>query len=83
MLTRRLNLSARQIAERGDRYTDAFLGLQVAHTTSSGDVLVGVVESFANPADRASGYPIIRFPDGRWARGERVLQVVIEQGVQA
>lgn len=75
--TRRVTLSARNVAEEGSRYTDAFVGLIVAHTTASGDVLTGVVESFTNPVTGAVGWPVIRFADGRWARGTLELAVIV------
>lgn len=74
--TRRVTLSDRKIAENGSRYTDHFVGLTVVWTGFDGDAHVGVVESFVNPLTGAVGYPIIRFPDGRWARGYRELSVV-------
>lgn len=71
--TRRVTVSARKVAEAGADYWQQFLGLQVVYTAFDGEQLVGVVEGFAN------GYPVIWFADGRWARGDLDLRVVVDE----
>jgi hypothetical protein len=56
-------------------YAQTFVGLDVVVDTSEGP-LVGVVEGFRSPVSGAYGFPIVRFPDGRWTRVEYSLDVV-------
>jgi hypothetical protein len=64
--------SRRRIAFEGRAYTDQFLGAEAIHVTWDGEVLRGVVESWgAHGAIRVGDeHCVIRFPDGRWARGD-------------
>lgn len=69
--TRTTTISARKVAQVGPEYTRTWVGLPVVFTTYEGDRLVGVLEW----ADYAH-YPIVRFPDGRWARLDYTIEVV-------
>lgn len=76
MITRWTRISQRKTAFMGAAYTDQWVGLQVVHTTTPccalhpAERLVGVIERFDG------FYPIIRFADGKWARGTDALELV-------
>lgn len=67
-------LSSRLIANVGPAYTDAFIGHPAQFVTYEGDTLVGVVEDV-----RLDGV-VVRFPDGRWARGPLDSTVIQSRG---
>lgn len=71
MTTRHTRISARKWAFQGDEYASQWVGIRVMHTTYDGDRIEGVIESLDG-----SGFPIIRFADGRWARGDSHIEVV-------
>lgn len=48
-------------------------GKQAVHVTDDGQQLVGVLE------DAGMHWPVIRFPDGRWARTDDTIRLVVEQ----
>lgn len=75
-MTRTFTLSARKIANEGPRYWGQFLGTPVVHTDYEGTERVGVIENFEH------GYPIVRFPDGKWARLDLRITVTDEAGRQ-
>jgi hypothetical protein len=56
-------ISRDDTAEFGADYTARFIGAKATHVCWDGEVLTGTVEAFDGI------YPIIRFADGRWARG--------------
>lgn len=66
---------ARAADEGGRTYLDRFVGLVVVFRTYEGEVKVGTVETMTDPA-QPWGAPVIRFADGRWARGDSDLEVV-------
>lgn len=51
------------------------VGRRAVYTTSEGERMVGVVEA---PTRHSSGYPIIRFEDGRWGRADADVELVVE-----
>lgn len=66
--------------ERGKAYdahrpdpARALVGRSAVFTTYDGDRLVGTIEPMT--AWRA-GYPTVRFPDGKWARLDNVVELV-------
>jgi hypothetical protein len=64
-------VSRKRIAFEGRAYTDRFVGAPAVHTTWEGEHMVGVVESWGAHGAIPVGdeHCVIRFPDGRWARG--------------
>lgn len=47
-------------------------GKRAVYTTYDGQKLVGVLE------DAGMHWPVIRFPDGRWARADNEIRLVVE-----
>lgn len=80
VLTHRVTLDQDRIAEHGVGTLDDLLGVEVLFRTWVGTVLVGTVESFA-ALGQPYGYPIIRFADGKWARGEATYLDVVDAHV--
>lgn len=68
--TKSLTISAFKVADQGARYTDQFTGTRVIYTTYEGTRLTGAIDGFT-----WEGYPIIRFADGKWARGDLHLEL--------
>lgn len=64
---RPLRISQHQIDMKGKIYTDQFIGNPAAFDTFDGERLFGVVGTWEG--DR----PIIRFDNGTWAYGSRLL----------
>jgi hypothetical protein len=71
MQTRWTRVSQNKIAAQGDTYTDQWIGVQAVFTTYGGDRLVGTITGFADHF-----YPVVTFPDGRWARLGTAVEVV-------
>jgi hypothetical protein len=65
----------RQVTITGETPHNTVIGLRVrvrTHDYPKG--LIGVVERVECTR------PVVRFPDGRWAYGERRMQVLVDQG---
>lgn len=70
MRTRHTRISHTKVATRGDAYTRTWIGVPVVYTTWDGERLAGVIDRFQDV------YPVVVFPDGRWARLNSHVEVI-------
>jgi hypothetical protein len=76
-MTRTVTIDQDRAGDLGGRdYLGTFVGLRAVYTTWEGERLVGTVESLTGEQGQPWGLPIIRFADGRWARGNSTLEIV-------
>lgn len=66
------NLDGSDCPIPGDAFSFIY-GRRAVYTTYDGERMVGTVEP-ATPT--SSGYPVIRFEDGRWGRGDETFELV-------
>jgi hypothetical protein len=72
--TRNGDLDGSECPIDGDSFSFIY-GQRAVYTTYDGERMVGTVEA-ANEV--SSGYPIIRFEDGRWGRCDETVELVVE-----
>ncbi len=73
MDTRKVTISSRKKAFMGAEYTDTFIGMRAVFTTWEGERLVGTITHFDS---QGQGFPVVTFPNGRWARLDSQIELV-------
>lgn len=76
--TRWTSISARKLNTIGRPYMATWIGLPAVFTTYQGERLPGTITEF-----NRDGYPVISFPDGRHARLDLQVEIIIEPPKEA